>query len=1132
VNERDVFNAAIELADPIERAAYLENACAGNPSLMQHVQRMLQLYPQLGEFLESPAVDWNGTTSSPMRAGRFELGPELARGGMGVVYSARDEALGRNVAVKVLHERYHVDSLVGQRFLDEARITAQLQHPGIPPVFEVGRLDDERPYLAMKLIKGRTLEVLLNERAEPASDRGRFLAVFQQICQAVGYAHSKHILHRDLKPANVMVGAFGEVQVMDWGLAKLLSPDGGPALETAAGTEAPCGTVIQTAREHDSGTLAGSLLGTPAFMAPEQAGGEIARLDERTDVFGLGAILCVILTGEPPYIGKSTEELRLMAIRGTLAPAHARLDQCGADARLVDLCRACLAAEREARPHDAGAVAATVHDYLAGVEERAREAELERTAAAARTAEQRRRRPAMVALLAFSACAALALIIGVFVHNVSLEAALQDAQTNLKKAKDAEEQAHKAEEETTRQVAIAYLREAQARRNSGLMGQRFESLQALKKSATHFRALGQLDEQRLLELRNEMIASLVLTDLVPEQEVSLQAPWTKFYGFHAGFRLYALGDDDGKGGQRWISLRRVSDHQEVARLPGPGVYAHLVKISPDGRCLAAVYHSDDQRHQGQFWVWDLQRGEPVLKANMGLYRGFGFTADSSRLAASLADGTIRLYDMPSAQETAQFPCPHRVERLQFCPDGSKLALMSNYARVTIVSATNGQELAKLEPPAVTEEVAWRGDGRLLAVGCDDHCVYLWDLADLHKPVLSRTLRGHRAPVVDLAFDDTGAVLATSAWDATTRLWDPRTGRQLVATDAGTARWFGGDARVGYAQGSEAFGLWTLAVSRERRSFQGHQGNVWKAQIAGDDRLMVSAGDDGVRFWDLDAPSEGGKEITALHVPGRARAVLLQDDALITAGAGGVRRWPLSTDFSRGGVRRGQPKSIGPKLGGVVAVNESASLSPDGQRLAVVHDRGRALIFDLDRPERLVRLDGQAGLADVAFSPDGKWLASGNWQGLSGVRIWDAGTGKLEHELPWPQSTHVAFSPDGQYLVTGTGVEYQFREVGTWRLVRRLARERAGKLPGFMVFTRRGNVLAVGHSLTLVRLVDPATGSELATLPAAGHPLCFSPDGRRLATLGENSTIDVWDLHLIRQQLAPAGLDWNDAAPEN
>jgi len=400
MNERDIFHAAVEITDPAERSAYLEKACAGNTSLMRQVEGMLEVYPELGTFLESPAFDLDSAAMPPVSAGRFQLGEELARGGMGVVYRARDDSLGRDVAVKVLHEQYLVDSLVGQRFLDEARITAQLQHPGIPPVFEVGRVADERPYLAMKLIKGRTLEELLKERPEPASGRGRFLAVFQQICQAVGYAHSKHILHRDLKPANVMVGAFGEVQVMDWGLAKLLGADGAAAHEPAAGTETTCGTVIQTAREPDSATLAGSMLGTPAFMAPEQAGGELNRLDERADVFGLGAILCVILTGQPPYTAKSGAELQLMAVRGALADADARLEQCGADAKLVELCRRCLSAEPEARPRDAGALAATIAGYLAGVEERARQAELERAAADARTAELRKRRRVQFALAA------------------------------------------------------------------------------------------------------------------------------------------------------------------------------------------------------------------------------------------------------------------------------------------------------------------------------------------------------------------------------------------------------------------------------------------------------------------------------------------------------------------------------------------------------------------------------------------------------------------------------------------------------------------------------------------------------------------------------------------------------------
>src|SRR5262249_10224739 len=153
-----------------------------------------------------------------------------------------------------------------------------------------------------------------------------------------------------------------------------------------------CGAFTQTSRPSDSATLAGSMLGTPAFMAPEQASGELDRIDERTDVFGLGGILCVILTGDPPIAAKSGEAPWLIAIREALADAQTRLEHWGADSKLVELCRACLSADQQARPRDAGAIAAIVHASLAGVEERARQAQLERAAAEARAAEQRKRR--------------------------------------------------------------------------------------------------------------------------------------------------------------------------------------------------------------------------------------------------------------------------------------------------------------------------------------------------------------------------------------------------------------------------------------------------------------------------------------------------------------------------------------------------------------------------------------------------------------------------------------------------------------------------------------------------------------------------------------------------------------------
>jgi tRNA A-37 threonylcarbamoyl transferase component Bud32 len=306
---------------------------------------------------------------APPDTPRYRFEAFLARGGMAEVWRGRDSVLAREVALKVMREPVFGDGAARARFEEEARHVSRLEHPSVVPVYDLGELPDGRPFFVMKRVHGQTLAELLAARATPAEDLPRWVGVFEQVCAAVAFAHARGLIHRDLKPSNVMLGEFGEVLVLDWGIARALAARPRPAPAPPAPVPPSPSAGLSPADPGGPGTLPGQPMGTPEFMAPEQARGEADRVGKASDVFGLGGVLCVILTGQPPYTRAGE------APAGDVTGAVARLDSCGADAELIGLAKACLAPAPEARPADAAEVAGRVKRYRDEVAARQAEAE-------------------------------------------------------------------------------------------------------------------------------------------------------------------------------------------------------------------------------------------------------------------------------------------------------------------------------------------------------------------------------------------------------------------------------------------------------------------------------------------------------------------------------------------------------------------------------------------------------------------------------------------------------------------------------------------------------------------------------------------------------------------------------------
>ncbi|MFN9719427.1 MAG: protein kinase domain-containing protein [Planctomycetota bacterium] len=710
----------------------------GNHSVLKMLGQTLDKVPRVA--LREPVEEGAEPIVKPKSAemprhdsdSRYRLDGEIARGGMGAILKGRDTDLGRDLAIKVLLDQHKDKPEVVQRFVEEAQIGGQLQHPGIAPIYELGQFADKRPFFAMKLVKGETLSKLLGDRTDPAEERARFIGILEQICQTMAYAHSRGVIHRDLKPANIMVGAFGEVQVMDWGLAKVLA-NGGIADEKKAHDKHQDLSVVQTMRRGPgsgvngtfgtvgSQTQMGSVMGTPAYMPPEQALGEIDNLDERADVFGLGAILCEILTGKPPYVADDGTRVFRMASRGKLEDCFQRLDDCGADAELIALTKHCMEIEPSARPRHAGVLAELVTRYIESVETRLRKAEVDRAAEAARAEEAlhtvaeteartRAERRARRMQLAMAAVVAVVATIGGL-------AAVWTASEQIRLRKDAlmaERDANSAREKEAGQRVSAEAAKARAAE---------QKLRAEMEKSRAEVAQRQADAEKIRSLN--MLADMQTERGLQSAREGQSAAAALWFANAAAITPH---DPD-----RWqANYLRASSWMDQAITPAallklPDGPAQRFAFQPNGPLLLTV-----SGNKLRVWDW---RYEVVLpwSETLAAVTDAVWSPDGKQMAVGFGTADVKIFDPISGNELKRFQHSERVAVVEWSPDKNRLAVAG--LQVQIWNIVDEPALESNWPhPQNVFALRFNRAGTRLLTSCNDDQARMFAVGDASLPV--------------------------------------------------------------------------------------------------------------------------------------------------------------------------------------------------------------------------------------------------------------------------------------------------------------------------------------------------------------------------------------------------------------
>jgi WD40 repeat protein len=1003
----------------------------------------------------------------------YDMLDELGRGGMGVVYRARQRRAQRLVALKMILAGGHAGPEAAARFAVEVEAVARLQHPHIVQIYDVGE-HDGRPYFALEYVDGGSLEKKLTGTPQPARAAAEMV---ETLARAMHHAHRQGIVHRDLKPANVLLTADGTPKVTDFGLAKLLVGGGGMQ------------------------TQSGAILGTPSYMAPEQAGGKSKDIGPAVDVYTLGAILYEMLTGRPPFRGETPLET-LQQVQSTEPVPPSRL-QPRLPRDLTTICLKCLQKEPAKRYASALALAEDLRRFLTN-----RPIQARRTGVPERAWRWYRRNPALGTL----AVAVAALLVVLAVGSLFAARQFQEERDRVVTSK-AEVEMHQVHLQTNLYFTCIALAEQEL--SAANVARAEELLEACpeQRRAWEWHYLKRRRYGEPLALSDAPIRPLVGSVCFSPDGRCLAAPFSSVFPFEGVVKVWDT--------TTWKELPPL-----MARYRGQ---IASVAYSPDGKHLALAGRTwqdscaevtlrDAQTGKERFPPWRGDKGTICLQV--------AFSPDSRWLAAPYDNrqqgtGVVKIWDTANGKELHTLP-GHVTgfSSVKFSPDGRHLATGSWDGLIQIWKCETGEEVLCFQ--GHTEQV-WnlaysKKDGKwLLASASFDRTINVWDAMTGEKIC---TLAGHLGPVVSVAFNDDGTRLASASFDQTVKIWD-------------------------------------VVRAREALTLRAHRGPVWNVAFSPDGRQLASAGplERVVRVWDATPP----KAIPTLHGPeGIVSQVAFGPNGQYLATASWdqtVRLWDAETHqevrklcghsgpvtgvaFCRGGrqlASSGVDKTV--RLWDLATGAETHTLkharslhaiafSPDAQHVAAAGDDGAVIVWEVATGEKALPLRLSSRVTSVAFSHDGQQLAATSVQGR--IEIWKTKTDKVVCLAPGdllPLSC-VVFSPDGRRLATaGFG-----RIVKLWDLATHKSLDLTDsnewlhdKWVLSLAFSPDGERLAAGCADSTVRLWDLASGPKLGP-PIRGHlgpvySVAFNPDGRRLAAASgyaSKGEVKVWDLTAIKE----------------